>query len=73
MRLSSDAAEVLTRASDEVALHFVLNHGAEPVTCELASSARDLLTDEIVPARFELPGHSHRILRERLTEVASST
>jgi len=71
VRLSSDAAEVLTRSNRELALHFLLNHGAATVTCELASTARDLLTEELVPTSFELPGYSYRILRERLTETAS--
>ena len=70
LRLSSDAAEVLTRRGRELALHFVLNHGPAPVTCELEMVASDLLTQQILPARFELPGHSYRILQERLAVPA---
>jgi beta-galactosidase len=68
--LSSDAAEVLTRRNHAVALHFVLNHGALPVTCELAAAASDLLTGEGLPPRFDLPAHSYRILREALGDPA---
>jgi beta-galactosidase len=63
---SSAAAEVLTRCGREVALHFVLNHGAEPVVCELHRPACDLFDEREVPPRFELPGYGYRILRERL-------
>jgi beta-galactosidase len=61
---SSDAAEVLTRHDARVALHFVLNHGAAPVTCELSATTSDLLTGEELSGRFELGGHAFRILRE---------
>jgi beta-galactosidase len=71
LSLSSDAAEVLTRRNRDVALHFVLNHGAAPVTCELAMAARDLLTGRALPARFELPGYSYRILQESLAAAAT--
>jgi hypothetical protein len=40
--LSNDAAEVLTRRNHETALHFVLNHRAVPVICELRRLAHDL-------------------------------
>jgi beta-galactosidase len=70
--LSSEAAEVLTRTGGGVALHFVLNHGADPVMCELAMAARDLLTDRVVPARFELPGYSYRILHESIAGTTGS-
>jgi beta-galactosidase len=61
--LSNDAAEVLTRHSHEVSLHFVLNHGAAPVTCELRRPAHDLLTGRAIEPRFELAGYAYRILR----------
>jgi beta-galactosidase len=64
--VSSAAAEVLTRRDRTTALHFVLNHGAEPALCERHRPASDLLDESDVPARFELPGYSFRILRERL-------
>jgi beta-galactosidase len=61
--LSNDAAEVLTRHSHEVSLHFVLNHGAAPVSCELRRPAHDLLTERAIEPRFELAGYAYRILR----------
>ncbi|HWO07866.1 MAG TPA: beta-galactosidase, partial [Polyangiaceae bacterium] len=64
VRVSSAAAEVLTRRNPTTALHFVLNHGAEPVACELLRSSLDLLDGAAVPQRFELPGFGYRILRE---------
>ncbi len=60
------AAEVLTRRNHSTALHFVLNHGARPVTCQLLRPARDLFDERAVPPSFELPGYGHRILRETL-------
>lgn len=66
LTLSSAAAEVLTRRNRTTALHFVLNHGAEPTSCELVRPARDLFDDRDAPARFELPAYGYRILRERL-------
>jgi beta-galactosidase len=63
---SGPAAEVLTRRNQSTALHFVLNHGAEPVTCERQRPARDLFDERAVPPRFELPGYGYRILRETL-------
>jgi beta-galactosidase len=65
--LSSDAAEVLSRKGDGVALHFVLNHGAEPVECELSGSTNQLtslLSDEPMPRRFTLPPHGYEVLRQ---------
>jgi len=44
----------------------VLNHGAQPVTCELQRPARDLFDERDVPASFELPGYGYRVLRETL-------
>jgi beta-galactosidase len=64
--VSSAAAEVLTRRRRELALHFVLNHGAQPVVCELHRPTCDLFDEREVPPRFELPGYGYRILRERL-------
>jgi beta-galactosidase len=64
--VSSAAAEVLTRRHRSVALHFVLNHGAQPVGCERLRPASDLLDASEVPPRFELPAYGYRILRERL-------
>jgi beta-galactosidase len=66
VHVSSAAAEVLTRRDRTTALHFVLNHGAEPAACERLRPASDLLDGGDVPARFELPAHGYRILRERL-------
>jgi beta-galactosidase len=63
---SSAAAEVLTRRNPSTALHFVLNHGAQPVTCELQRPARDLFDGREVPPRFELAGYGYRVLREAL-------
>ena len=63
---SSAAAELLTRRNSSTALHFVLNHGAQPVTCELHRAARDLFDARDVPPTFELAGHGYRILREAL-------
>jgi len=63
---SHPAAEVLTRHDNSTALHFVLNHGAQPVTCELQRPARDLFDERDVPASFELPGYGYRVLRETL-------
>jgi len=62
--VSSAAAEVLTRRNGSTALHFVLNHGAQPVACQVQRATRDLLDGAEVPARFELPGFAYRILRE---------
>jgi beta-galactosidase len=67
LQLPSAAAEVLTRRNARVALHFVLNHGAQPVVCELQRPARDLFDEREIAARFELPGYGYRILREPLT------
>jgi beta-galactosidase len=64
--LSNDAAEVLTRHNHETALHFVLNHGAAPVSCELQRPAHDLLTARAAEPRFELAGFAYRILRAAL-------
>jgi len=63
---SSLAAEVLTRHNQSTALHFVLNHGAQPALCELQRAARDLFDERAVPPNFELPGYGYRILRESL-------
>jgi beta-galactosidase len=63
---SSPAAEVLTRRNHSTALHFVLNHGSESVTCELRRPAHDLFDGQDVPRSFELPGYGYRILRETL-------
>jgi beta-galactosidase len=64
--VSSAAAEVLTRRNRSTALHFVINHGADPVACETLRAARDLLDGEEVAQRFELPGYGYRLLREPL-------
>ncbi|MEO8184379.1 MAG: beta-galactosidase [Deltaproteobacteria bacterium] len=63
---SSPAAEVLTRHNHSTALHFVLNHGAQPAMCEVQRAARDLFDERAVPPNFELPGYGYRILREPL-------
>jgi beta-galactosidase len=63
---SCPAAEVLTRRNHGVALHFVLNHGPQPASCELERAARDLFDERDVPRSFELPGYGYRILRETL-------
>jgi beta-galactosidase len=64
--VSSAAAEVLTRRNRSTALHFVINHGAEPVACETLRPASDLIDGEEVARCFELPGYGYRILREPL-------
>lgn len=64
--LSSSAAEVLTRRNGTVAVCFVLNHGAEPVRCELQGVAHDLSSGEQVAGSFELPGYGYRVLRVTL-------
>lgn len=66
VRVSSAAAEVLTRRNRTTALHFVLNHGAEPVACERLRPASDLLDGAGVPTHFELPPFGFRVLCERL-------
>jgi beta-galactosidase len=66
VHVSSAAAEVLTRRHHSTALHFVLNHGPEPVACERLRPASDLLDGSEVPTRFELPAYGYRILREAL-------
>jgi hypothetical protein len=63
---SSAAAEVLSRSSPSTALHFVLNHGAAPVACEVRRPVRDRFDGRAVPLSFELPGYAYRILREQL-------
>jgi len=63
---ASAAAEVLSRRNRSSVLHFVLNHGAAPVACQLQRAARDLLEEAEVPAHFELPGYGYRILCERI-------
>ncbi len=66
VRLSSEAAEVLTRQNAEATLHFLLNHGSEPATCELAEEAPPLCsleTGEPSPPRFTLPARGFEILR----------
>jgi beta-galactosidase len=62
--VASDTAEVLTRSNRETKLHFVINHGARPVQCELARPAADLFSEKDVPSRFEVEGYGYRILRE---------
>lgn len=64
--LPSPEAEVLCRRNRSLALHFVLNHGEQPVACQLRRAADDLLTGQAVPQQFELPARGYRILRERL-------
>lgn len=64
--LASEAAEVLTRRNERVALHFVLNHGAEPVKCVLRRSASELFGGREMVPEFELPAYGYRILREVL-------
>src|SRR5690606_34179839 len=64
--VSSAAAEVLTRRNRTTALHFVINHGAAPVSCERLRPAIDLIDGTEIAPRFELPGHGYRVLRERL-------
>ncbi|MEY4546804.1 MAG: hypothetical protein RL685_2999 [Pseudomonadota bacterium] len=63
---SSAAAEVLTRRNESTALHFVLNHGAQPVRCELQRTVGDLFAAGEVPRSFELPGYGYRVLHEQL-------
>ncbi|HTV20302.1 MAG TPA: beta-galactosidase [Polyangiaceae bacterium] len=72
LELSSAAAEVLTRSKPGAALHFVLNHGAEPVACELHRATTDLLSGADVPSRFELAPFGYRILHERLETTPST-
>ena len=62
---SSAAAEVLSRRNETAALHFVLNHGARAVACQVQRAVHDLLDDREVPAQLELPGYGFRIFVER--------
>lgn len=71
--VASASAEVLSRRNRTTALHFVLNHGAEPVACERRRPASDLLDGSAVELRFELPPYGYRILREPLVEAESAT
>jgi beta-galactosidase len=63
--VSNDAAEVLTRTRRGTKLHFVINHGASPVQCELSRPAADLLSDKEMSGAFEVEGYGYRILVER--------
>jgi beta-galactosidase len=63
--VSSGTAEILTRSNRDLALHFVLNHGADAVACELKRPARNLFDNDPVPSRFALEGHGYRLLCER--------
>lgn len=60
------AAEVLTRAAADYALHFALNHGDAPAVCYLHGTVDDLLSGECLHNSFTLPAKGWRILREAL-------